>query len=122
MLGRLAIAASGGETAEPADRMTQREARRECVTGAERGHVMSPHIPGGSHKGREQPSGENSARLQRVDAEDFAQVSGVVTPLVNDVKNLRAHDAAKNHENPEIPGVVAVISEALGIADADPEA
>jgi hypothetical protein len=83
---------------------------------------MLPHIPGCSYKGCEQSSRKNAPGLKCVDAEDFGNVRRVVSPLIDDVKNLCSENAAKNHENPEIPGVFAVISEALGIADADPEA
>ena len=78
-------------------------------------------VPGGSDEGREQASGENASGLQRVDAEDLAGMSGVIAPLIDDVKNLGADDAAEYYENPEIPGMVAVIAEALGVADADPQ-
>ena len=83
--------------------------------------MVPADVPGGSDKCREKASGENASGLEGVDAENFAQVSGVIAPLVNDVKNLRADDAAEHDENPQIPGVVAVIAEALGVAHADPQ-
>ena len=82
---------------------------------------MPADKPCGSDKCREQTSGENASSLEGVDAENFSHVSGVVAPLVNDVKNLRADDAAEYDENAEIPGVVAVVAEAFGVAHADPQ-
>ena len=78
-------------------------------------------VPGSSGEGREEASGENASGLQRVDAENLAGVGRVVAPLVDDVKNLRADDAAKDDDNAEIPGIVAVVAEALGVAHADPQ-
>ena len=46
----------------------------------------------------------------------------VVAPLVDDVENLGADDSAEDDEDPKIPGFVAVIAEALGVANADPKA
>ena len=82
---------------------------------------MPADKPGGGDEGREQPSGKNASGLERIDAEDLADVGRVVAPLVNDIKNLRADDPAEHDENPEIPRVVAVIAESLGIANADPQ-
>ena len=49
-------------------------------------------------------------------------MGGVVAPVVEDVKNLGAEDAAEHDQDAEVPGFIAVIAEALGVADADPEA
>ena len=83
---------------------------------------MFPNIPSRSHKGCEQSSGKYSPRLERVDAEDFRNVGGVVSPLVDHVKDFCAQNAAEHDENSQVPRVFAVVSEALRIADADPEA
>ena len=101
--------------------MAKSQPRSKSVAGAQCRHVIPAHVPGGGNEGCEQASGENSTRLQGVDAEDLAFVRGVVTPLVDDVKKLRAQYSAKNEENAEIPGLVAVVAEAFGVADAYPE-
>ena len=69
-----AVAASGGEAADAADGVAESEAGGKGVAGAESGHVMLAHVPGCGHERGEQASGENSSRLQSVDAENVAEV------------------------------------------------
>src|SRR5581483_655882 len=121
-MGRFAIATSGGEASDAADSVAQREPRREGITGAEGRHVVFPDVPCGGHEGGEQPSGEHSSGLERIDAEDFRGMGGVISPLVDDVEDLGAQDAAKDYENAKIPGMIAVVSEPLRVADTDPKA
>ena len=82
---------------------------------------MSPHVPGRGQKRSEQASGENTASLEGVQAEDFADVRGVVAPLIDDVKHFGAHNAAKDDEDSKIPSLVAVVSQALGVTHTDPK-
>ncbi len=69
-----------------------------------------------------QASRENAARLERSQAEDFSGMRGVVAPVVDDVKNLRADDSAENDEDAEVPGIISVDAMLLGVANADPKA
>ena len=82
---------------------------------------MLPDIPGSGHKRGEQSTRENSSRLKRVNAEDVAGMSGVVTPLIDYVQNFRADNPAENNQNAEIPGLIAVVAKALGVARAHPQ-
>ena len=122
MMSWFAVATSGGETTETANGVTKSEPRGEGITRTQRGHVMLPDVPCGCYERQEQASRENASSLKRVDAEDFRGMSGVVAPFVDYVEHLGAQDAAKDYENAEIPGVVAVVSEALRVTHADPEA
>src|ERR1051326_1340895 len=82
---------------------------------------MFAHIPRGCNKCRDQAPGKNSARLQGRDAENFARMVLVDAPVVDDVEHLGADNAAEHDQNAEIPRVVAVVSQTLGIAYADPK-
>src|SRR5581483_3324611 len=121
VMSGLAVAASGGEATDASDGVTKSEARSECITGTERRHMFSVHVPRGGDERREQAPGKDSSRLQRGDAENLARMCRVVAPLVNDVKNLRAQDSAEDNQDPEIPSLVTVVAEALGISNADPK-
>src|SRR5579872_1294591 len=116
------VAASGGEAADAADGVSQGEAGGEGVASSQRRHVMFPDIPSGGHERGQQASGKNSAGLQRIDAEDLPEIVLVDAPIVDDVQDLRADNAAEHDQNAQVPRLVAVNAEALGIADADPEA
>lgn len=83
---------------------------------------MFPDVPRGCNEGEKQASGKNSTGLQSVDAENFRWVRRVVAPFVDDIQHLRPDDTAQDYQNAEIPGMVAVISQALGVAHTDPEA
>jgi hypothetical protein len=121
MLGGFAIAASRGEASKAAEDVAERESGSERVTGAHRRHVLATDIPRRHEERTDQPAGENSSRLQCVQAENLPPVAGIVVPFVGDEKNLGAQDSGQNNENPKIPSVVAVDPLLLGIADADPE-
>ena len=41
--------------------------------------------------------------------------------FVDYVKKFRTNDTAEDDENAEVPGMIAVVAEALGVAHADPE-
>jgi len=46
---------------------------------------------------------------------------GVVAPIVDDIKNLRADDPTEDDEDAEVPGVISVDAMLLGVANADPK-
>src|SRR5579862_2048159 len=119
-MGRFSVTATCGEAADAADRVSQGEAGGEGVARAQGRHLISPDIPGGGGEGGDQASGENSASLQRSNTENFTRMCRVVTPLIDDVEHLRANNSAQHNENAEVPRLVAVNSQALGIAHADP--
>src|SRR5215472_13336302 len=48
-------------------------------------------------------------------------MSGVVAPLIDYIENFCADNAAQHRENAEIPSLVAVIAQPLGVAYADPK-
>ncbi len=121
VMGRLTVAASGGEASQAPKSVTESKAGGKSVDGAERGHVIFAHVPSGGQEGGEQPSRENSSGLQCIDAEDLADMGGVIAPLVDDVENLGAQDAAQNDENAQVPSLVRVIAEAFCVADTDPK-
>ena len=102
--------------------MSKGQSGSESIARAQGGHVMLPYVPRGGDECGEQASRENSTCLQCVDAEDLSCVCGVIAPLIDDVQNLGADDAAEDDQNPQIPSLVAVVAEALGVAHADPQA
>ena len=59
--------------------------------------------------------------LQRVDAENLPPVVGVTAPIVDDVENLRPDDSGEDHDNTEVPGVVAIDALLFRVANADPK-
>ena len=83
--------------------------------------MVLAHVPCSCNERSQQPAREYSASLQRIDTEDLTNMRGVIAPLIDDVQNLRADDAAQHDQNAEIPGVVAVVTEAFRITDADPK-
>ena len=121
MMSRLTVAASGGEASEAPQSVTESKARGKSIDSAESRHMIFAHVPSGGNEGGEQASRENSSRLQSVDAEDLADMAGVIAPLVDDVENLGAQDAAQNDENAQVPSLVGVIAEAFCVADTDPK-
>ena len=68
MMGRLAIAAAGGETSHAPDGVSQGQAGRERVPGRKRGHAVLADVPDRRHGRADQPSGKNAASLQRADS------------------------------------------------------
>src|SRR5262249_39555963 len=105
---RLAIAAASGKAADASNRMTQSKTRRKCVPGSERGHVVLPDVPDRGQSRPDQSSRENAASLQGGKTENLARVSAVEAPIIDNVKNLRAHDPAEHHQNSQIPGVLGI--------------
>ncbi len=74
MMGFFPKAATCGETTNSADRVSQRQPRRERVTGRERRHVVFADVPGGREQRANQAARKNSARLQSVNAENLARI------------------------------------------------
>src|ERR1700722_3925248 len=122
MMRRLAVAASGSEATHAANGVAQGQTGSERVAGAERRHVVLAHIPGRCGERRDQSAGKNSAGLECADAENIAGMAGVIAPVIDDVKNLCAYDPAEHNQDAKIPRLLAVDSEALGVADTNPEA
>ena len=54
-----------------------------------------------------QPAGKNSTCLQSGKTENLSRMSAVVAPVVDDVENLRAQNSAQDHQNAQIPRIVA---------------
>src|SRR5579872_1273458 len=48
-------------------------------------------------------------------------MGGVISPFVHDVENFCAQNAAEHDEDAEIPGLLAVVTQAFRVTDADPE-
>ncbi len=115
------IAASRGEAADAANRVSQRQPRRKRIASSQRGHVMLADIPPGAQKRSNQSAGKNSSSLQCGDAENIRRMRRVVAPLINDIEHLRAHNPAQYHQNPEVPCLLAVNPQPLGVAHADPQ-
>src|SRR5712692_5772699 len=121
-MGFFAIAAAGRKTAKAPEHMTEGQAGRESIAGAQRRHVTPPDVPGRHEKGADQAAGKNSSRLESVEAEDLAPVAGVSIPLIDDEQCLGANNARQNDQDAQIPGIIAIDALLFGIANADPEA
>ena len=48
-------------------------------------------------------------------------MSRVRAPIINDIENLRAHDPAQHHQNPQVPRLFPVNPLLLRIAHTDPQ-
>ena len=101
--------------------MTESKARRETIAGAQRRHVTPSDIPGRHQKGADQAAGKNSSRLESVEAEDLAPVTGVSIPLIDDEQYLGPNNPRQNDQDAQIPGIIAIDALFLGIAYADPK-
>src|ERR1700704_5314869 len=119
---RLSVAASCGETPDSSNRVSQRQAGRKRVARAESGHMVLTDIPRRSRERSEQSSGKNSSGLQRADAENLARMGRVFAPVINDVEDFGADDSAQHNQNSEIPRLLTINAQPLGVAHADPEA
>ena len=51
---------------------------------------------------------KNSARLQRVDAEDLARIGGIGRPIIDDVQNFGAENPAQNDNDSKVPSFLAI--------------
>ena len=121
MFGGFAITAACRVTAKTPQHVTEGKAGRETVHCAKGGHAMAAHIPRAHQQRRDQPAGKHASGLQRVETENLPPVSRVVLPLIHDEQDLGAKNTCQNHENAEVPGVVAINTLLLGIADTDPK-
>src|SRR3982074_518282 len=95
----LSVAASCGETPDSSNRVSQRQAGRKRVAGAESGHMVLADIPGRSRECREQSPGETSSGVQRADAENLARMRRVFAPVIDDIEDLGADDPAQHNQN-----------------------
>ena len=82
---------------------------------------MTSHVPCAYRERGQQSAGKNSSSLQRVEAENLPPVVGVAAPIVDHVENLGSDNAGQDHEDAEVPCVVAVDTLLFRIADADPQ-
>jgi len=109
MISRLAIAASGCETAQSPNAVPHRQTRRKRVARGKRRHVMLSQKPPGYDESRNQAARKNSSGLQRVKAENFSQIASEADsrfPIEDHVKNLSADNSGKHHGDAEVPGVL----------------
>ena len=82
---------------------------------------MLADIPDRRHRRAYQPSGKNATGLHRGPTEDVTRMRRVVTPVVDDIENLGADNAAQDDQNAEVPGIVWIDPLLARIADADPQ-
>src|SRR5271170_3560469 len=122
MSGGLSPAASGGKTANPPNRMAERQAWSKRIASGQGRHVMLADVPGGCGKCPNQSARKNSACLQRIQAENIAGMRGVVAPVIDDVKHLGADNSAHDHDNSQVPCVIGINALLLCVAHADPQA
>src|SRR5882672_10619598 len=101
--------------------MAEGESGSKSIAGAQSRHVAPSHIPSCHEKRADQAAGKNAAGLERVEAEDLAPVAGVCVPFVNDEQDFGSENASQNHEDSQVPGIIAVDALLFGIADADPQ-
>src|SRR3981081_573469 len=118
----LSVAASCGETPDSPNCVSQRQAGRKRVAGAESGHMVLADVPGRSRECREQSPGENSSGLQRADAENLARMRRILAPVINDVEHLGADDSAQHNQNSKVPRLLAINAQPLGVTHTDPKA
>src|SRR5258706_15696346 len=121
MIGVPAVTASGREASEAAQHVAEGQPGSKSIAGAQGGHMPPSHIPSRHEKRADQAAGKNSAGLQRVEAEYLTPVAGICVPFVDDEQDLGAENTGQNHQDSEVPGVVAVDPLLFGIPDADPE-
>ncbi len=122
MCGRLAVATSGSEATETANRVAEGKAGSKSVASGKHGHVVLANEPRRRQKASDQSAGKNATRLQSAQTKDFTRMRRVRTPVIHDVENLRADDAAKDDDNPKVPGVVGINILFDRVAYADPKA
>src|SRR4029434_3660382 len=83
--------------------------------------MMSADVPHSGDQRRDQSTGKDAARLQRIDGENLRRMVGVLAPIVDDVENLRTHNAAQYDEDAEVPRLVGIDALLGRVAYADPE-
>src|ERR1700757_249222 len=84
--------------------------------------MMPADVPHSRKEGSDQSAGKNAPGLQRADAEDVGGMRSVGAPVIDDVKDLRAKNAAQHDQNAEIPCLVGIDPLLGGVAHADPQA
>lgn len=121
MIGGLAVAAAGRETAKAAEHVSKGEPGSEGVAGPQRWHVPPSYIPRSHEQRADQTTRKNSSGLQCVEAENLTPVTGICIPFIDDQKDFCAQNPGQNDENPKVPGVIAIDALLFGIANTDPE-
>src|SRR6267154_2646971 len=121
MMRLFPVAASRCKASNASNRMSQRQPRSKRIASSERGHVMPAHIPRRRRERGNQSARKNSSSLQRGDAENLRRMRLVVAPLINDIEHLRAYNAAEHYQDPQVPRLLAVNPQSLGVAHADPQ-
>ena len=72
-----APAAAGGEAAQAADTVAERNTRGEDIGGAPERQAALPHVPPGDGQRRDQSAIENTSGLERIESEDLAGILAV---------------------------------------------
>src|SRR5580658_61808 len=121
VIGRFAVTAACRETTEASKNMPKSQPRSKAIGGAQHRHVIAPHVPGRCEERGNQAAGKYASRLQRVEAENLAPIVGVISPVIDDVKNLRPDNSGEHDQDAKIPGIVAVDALLLRIAHTDPK-
>ena len=101
--------------------MSQRQPRRERVASGQRRHFMFADIPRRSRQRANQSARKNSSSLQCIETKNLARMSRVRTPIINNVKNFRAHNPAQNDQDAKVPRQFPVNPLLLRIAHTDPQ-
>src|SRR5580692_3692092 len=91
------------------------------IAGGQRRHAVTADIPRRRRKSANQPSRKNSPSLQSGKTENLPDMSAVVSPVIDNVKNLGAEDPAQHHKNAEVPRIVPIDPLLLRVAHADPQ-
>ena len=113
-LGLDSPAASGGEAADLANRVTQRQSRSEGVRGAEQREALLAHIEDCGHQRENQPALENTRGLERGQRKDRAGIRHVAIPIEHDHQDLGAQHPGQSHVDREVRDQLGVQAAAAG--------
>ncbi len=83
--------------------------------------MMLAQKPRRDDEGPNESAGKYAPSLQGSQAENFARMLGVVAPVDQEIKQLRAHDSCENHRNAKIPCVLSLNALSGGVPNADPK-
>src|SRR6266550_8151259 len=84
--------------------------------------MMFADVPDGGQECADESAGKNAAGLQRADAENVGRMRDVGTPVIDDVQDFRANNAAQHDQDAEVPCLVGIDALPGGVAHADPQA
>ena len=118
-VGLAAIAAAGGEAADAAEGVSQRQAGSKHIAGAQHRHIVAAHVPDAHDQRQHESAGPHASRLQGREAEDLCRVLAVVAEVDQDHQHLGADNAGQNGDDAEVPELVGI--EALLAAELDDE-